>query len=163
MSAAFKVWVRLQQDSNTLLVVDKSQHLGFSPHDHTFKIRVILQQNSISITLLVMSESQHPGFQSLLPNNLTHFKGKCQASGFATVPKYSSLFPKSVLTSKLPDEDRKGDPQLFSNNTILWGVFTFTVLSEENSTTPKLSMARVTFKTNTKLNAGGAENSTFLY
>ena len=118
--------------------MNKSQHLGFSPHDHTFKVRVILQQNSISLTLLVMNKSQHPGFLSLLPNNLTHFKDKCQASGFATVLGLSILFLDSVLRLKLPDEDRKGDPKLSSDNTMLWRECTFTVLSQEHSATLKL-------------------------
>ena len=92
-----------------------------------------------------MNKSQHPGFLSLLPNNPTHFKDKCQASGFAKVLELSLLSLDSVLRLKLPDEDRKGDPKLSPKNTILWREFTFTALSGEHSTTLKLVMARVTF------------------
>jgi len=63
----------------------------------------------------------------------------------------------------LPDDDGKGDPNLSSHDTILWREFTFTVLSGEHSTTPKLVAARVTFEANTKFGAGGAEHLTFLF
>ena len=141
--------------------MNKSQHPGFSANDRIPKFQVTLQQDYN--TLSVMNKSQYLGLLSLLPNILIHFKENCQASGFATVLKYPLLLPNSVLRIRMPDEDRNGEPELFSDDTILWREFTFTVPTGEHSTTPKSAMTRVDMKANIRLSTGGAENSTFLF